>query len=155
MLSPNSVEDIDGGDKIKLPSSVLFLCTQNAVRSPMAAGIMKSEISDKIFIDSAGIQAIDIDGYAITVMDEIDIDISNHVSLSIEANTLAAFDLVVCFSNVANQYVKDICRTVATKFVYWPVYDPVNQAEKRDDQLIHYRQLRDQLKVLLKSKFQI
>lgn len=141
--------------KIPLPSSVLFLCSQNAVRSPMAAGIMKKLYGQQLAIDSAGVETKDIDGYAVTVMNEIDINLSNHVSVAIEPNYMTSFDLVICFSKTARDYAQETCRSVATEFEFWPVYDPVNQAEKRDDQLTHYRKLRDELEDLLKSKFVI
>ncbi|PCI83969.1 MAG: low molecular weight phosphatase family protein [Hyphomicrobiales bacterium] len=141
--------------KFKLPSSILFLCSQNAVRSPMAAGIMKQLYGSKIAIDSAGIEAKDIDGYAVSVMNEVNVDISQHVSVAIEANYMASFDLVICFSKAARAYAEDICRSVATEFEFWPVYDPVNQAESRSDQLVHYRKLRDELQDLLKNHFVI
>lgn len=139
--------------KIPLPNSILFLCSQNAVRSPMAAGIMKNLYGRKLSIDSAGIATKDIDGYAVSVMNEINIDISQHVSLSIEAAYVTSFDVVVCFSESAKEFAENICRTVATQCLYWPVYDPVNQAENRVDQLVHYRKLRDQLLKMLKTKF--
>ncbi|MBL1422059.1 MAG: low molecular weight phosphatase family protein [Alphaproteobacteria bacterium] len=141
--------------KHKLPTSILFLCSQNAVRSPMAAGIMKQLYGSKIAIDSAGIETKDIDGYAVSVMNEVDVDISQHVSVAIEANYMASFDLVICFSKAARGYAEDICRSVATEFEFWPVYDPVNQAETRTDQLVHYRKLRDELQDLLKNQFVI
>lgn len=136
-----------------LPASILFLCTQNAVRSPMAAGIMKNLFGQKTFIDSAGIAAKEVNYFATTVMQEIEIDISNHVPLSIEAMTISSFDLVICFSEQAKEFAEQTCKTIATEFEYWPVYDPVNQAEKRDDQLTHYRKLRDQLQQLLQDRF--
>ena len=147
--------ETDIGDKRALPSSILFLCSQNAVRSPMAAGIMKQLYGSKIAIDSAGIETKDTDGYAVSVMDEVGIDISQHVSVAIEANYMASFDLVICFSKAAQIYTEDICRSVATEFEFWPVYDPVNQAETRADQLEHYRKLRDELQNALETKFTI
>ncbi|MGL1920840.1 MAG: low molecular weight phosphatase family protein [Hyphomicrobiales bacterium] len=141
--------------KLPLPSSILFLCSQNAVRSPMAAGIMKKLYGSQLAIDSAGVETKDIDGYAVTVMNEIDINLAQHVSAAIEPNYMASFDLVICFSKGARDYAQDICRAIATEFEFWPVYDPVNQAEDREEQLGHYRKLRDELDNLLKSKFVI
>lgn len=109
-------------DKQDLPNSILFLCSQNAVRSPMAAGILKHSLGSQIAIDSAGIETKEIDGYAICVMNEIGIDISQHVSVAIEPNYMQSFDLVVCFSPSAKTYAEEICRSVATEFEYWPVY---------------------------------
>lgn len=114
---------------------------------------MKQLYSNSIAIDSAGIETKEIDGYAVSVMNEAGIDISQHVSVAIEATYLTSFDLVICFSKQAKTFAQDKCNSVATEFEFWPVYDPVNQAENRDDQLTHYRQLRDELQDLLKSKF--
>lgn len=153
----NDADESDLGDvdKRNLPSSILFLCSQNAVRSPMAAAIMRQIYGNKLATDSAGIETKDIDGYAVNVMSEIGIDISQHTPLVIDPNYMTSFDLVVCFSKTAKLYAQDVCRSVATELEYWPVYDPVNQAENRDEQLMHYRKLRDQLQNLLKTKFTI
>ena len=40
-----------------LPGAILFACTMNAVRSPMAAAIMKHLFGKFIYIDSAGVRA--------------------------------------------------------------------------------------------------
>ena len=61
-----------------LPSAVLFACTMNSVRSPMAEAIMKFLHGHRVFVDSAGVRSKDIDGYAVAVMDEIGIDLSRH-----------------------------------------------------------------------------
>ena len=39
----------------ELPGAVLFACTQNAVRSPMAAAIMRHLFGKFVFVDSAGV----------------------------------------------------------------------------------------------------
>ena len=40
----------------ELPGAVLFACTQNAIRSPMAAGLMKHFYGHKVFVASCGIK---------------------------------------------------------------------------------------------------
>lgn len=119
----------------------------------MAAGIMKQLYGKQLAIDSAGIETKDVDGYAVSVMNEIDVDISQHVSLAIEPNYITSFDLVICFSKAAKLFAQETCNGVATEFEFWPVYDPVNQAENREDQLAHYGKLRDELHDLLKNHF--
>ena len=61
-----------------LPSAVLFACTMNSVRSPMAEGILKFLHGTRIYVDSVGVRSLDVDGFAVTVMDEIGIDITGH-----------------------------------------------------------------------------
>ncbi len=154
-LSSEPTTETKVSDKRKLPSSILFLCTQNAVRSPMAAALLKQLVTKKTFIQSAGIDPKEVNGFAITVLKEVKVDISDHVSLAVEAVALSSFDLVICFSKLAKQHAENICNTVATEFEFWPVYDPVNQAEKREEQLEHYRKLRVQLEELLEANFEI
>ena len=51
---------IDNVDE-RLPGSVLFCCTMNSVRSPMAEGILKALYPKQVFVDSVGVrqQAVD------------------------------------------------------------------------------------------------
>ena len=51
-----------------LPSAVLFACTFNSIRSPMAEGILKSLHRGRIFVDSVGVRAVEIDPFAVEVL---------------------------------------------------------------------------------------
>jgi protein-tyrosine-phosphatase len=62
----------------KNPSAVLFSCTWNSVRSPMAEGLLKKVLGHNVYVDSVGAKTMDVDGFAISVMKEIEVDISNH-----------------------------------------------------------------------------
>ena len=43
-----------------LPGAVLFSCTHNSVRSPMAEGLLKHLLGHKIYVDSAGVRPQDL-----------------------------------------------------------------------------------------------
>ena len=60
------------GDKAK-PASVLFVCTMNAVRSPMAAALLRHLKGREIYVESAGVEAGALDPLAVEVMAEIGI----------------------------------------------------------------------------------
>ena len=66
------------------PGAVLFACTENALRSPMAEGIAKFLVGHGIFIDSVGVRKGELDPFAVAVMDEIGIDISGHRAKSFD-----------------------------------------------------------------------
>ena len=80
---------------VELPSAVLFACTMNSVRSPMAEGILKFLHGTRIYVDSAGVRASEVDGFAIAVMDEIGIDIASHKPKAFEALEDSYFDLII------------------------------------------------------------
>ena len=81
-----------------LPGSVLFCCTLNALRSPMAEGLFKLLYNRRIFVDSVGVRAGELDPFAVTVMDEIGIDISRHRSKSFDNLEDTSFDLIISLS---------------------------------------------------------
>ena len=62
----------------ELPGSVLFCCTLNSIRSPMAEAIMKSLHGRRIYVDSAGVREGETDPFAIEVVGEIGLDLSRH-----------------------------------------------------------------------------
>ena len=81
-----------GGD---LPGAVLFACAKNAIRSPMAAALLRHLAGRRIYVESAGVRLGRPDPFAIMVMDEIGIDISDHVPRAIDDLRDLGFDLIV------------------------------------------------------------
>ena len=54
-----------------LPSSLLFACSQNSVRSPMAEAMAKRLYGQSVFIDSVGVRASEVDGFAADDVDPV------------------------------------------------------------------------------------
>ncbi len=68
---------------MSLPSSVLFCCNHNSVRSPMAEGLMKIHIGNKIYVQSAGVASDrEIDGFSISVCNEVGVHLIQHKARS-------------------------------------------------------------------------
>jgi len=61
-----------------LPSSVLFACSLNSIRSPMAEGMLKHFHRARIYVDSCGVRQGEVSPFAIAVMAELGIDVSRH-----------------------------------------------------------------------------
>jgi len=67
-----------------LPSSVLFACSQNSVRSPMAEALAKRLYGQSAYVDSVGVRAEEVDAFAAAVLDEIGIDVHRNTATDVE-----------------------------------------------------------------------
>ena len=135
----------------KIPSSVLFCCDHNAVRSPMAEGLMKKLYGQDAYVQSAGVyNDLEIDGFSVAVCAELGIELSRHRSRSFEemqqwGDDLSGFDLVVALSPASQRQALELTRIYHLEVEYWPILDPTGLGTKREDKLNSYRQARDQI----------
>jgi protein-tyrosine-phosphatase len=142
-----------------LPSSILFCCDHNAVRSPMAEGMMKKFYGRAAYIQSAGVRNdMEIDGFAIAVCQEMGIELSRHRSRSFEemrqwGDDLSGFDLVVALSPASQRQALEFTRFFHLDVEYWPILDPTGIGESREAKLAAYRQTRDQIKTRMIERF--
>jgi protein-tyrosine-phosphatase len=137
----------------RTPSAVLFICTQNAIRSPMAAALMHHIAGHKIYVASAGIRAGDPDPFVGMIMDEIGLDLTRHRPHAIEDLADAGFDLIITLSPEAEQYARDMTKTLAIDVVNWPTPDPSTTQGSRSQILDAYRDVRDGLKKKVDERF--
>lgn len=141
------------------PQSVLFACDWNAVRSPMAEGLLKRLHGRSVFVQSAGVRSgMALDGFAIAACAEVGIDISRHVPRSFEqmeayGEDFGAYDLIIALSPAANRHALEYTRTNALTVEYWPTIDPTAAEGSREERLAFYRQCRDQLWERIRKKF--
>ena len=137
-----------------LPCAVLFACNMNSIRSPMAEGILKFLHGGSIYVDSVGVRKTEINGFCVTVMDEIGIDMSQHNSKSFDDLEDSYFDLVVPMSPGAQHKAVEMTRVMACEVEYWNTFDPsIIESEDRDTMLEAYRTVRDQLMERIKARF--
>jgi protein-tyrosine-phosphatase len=135
------------------PGSVLFACNFNAVRSPMAAGLGRHFFGDGVFFDSAGVRQGSVDGFAIAVMAELDIDISQHDAKTFDDLQDTSFDLLISLTPQAQHKAVEVSRTMAVDLEYWPSLDPTGIEGSRDVMLDAYRQVRDDLQRRIMERF--
>ena len=136
-----------------LPSSVLFACTMNSVRSVMAEGILKKLCGERIYIDSVGKQAGDKNGYMIQVMAEIGIDLSNHRSKTFISLDDTSFDMIISLSPEAQHAAVELTRWMSCELIYWPTFDPDAIRGRRETRLEGFRRIRDDLIDKIETKF--
>ena len=142
-----------------LPQSILFCCDHNAVRSPMAEGIMKKLYGTGTYVQSVGvINDLEIDGFSIAVCDEIGVELSRHRSRSFDemerwGDDLSSFDLIVALSPASQRRALELTRLFHLTVEYWPILDPTGIGENREMKLVSYRQTRDQIVSKLRQKW--
>ncbi|MBT3992073.1 MAG: arsenate reductase ArsC [Rhodospirillaceae bacterium] len=140
-------------DAINLPSSVLFACTMNSIRSVMAEGILKKLHGDRIYVDSVGVRAGEQDGFMVEVMAEIDIDLSNHQSKTFATLEDTSFDMIISLSPEAQHSAVELTRWMSCEVVYWPTFDPDAIRGRREARLDGFRQIRDDIYQKIAAKF--
>ena len=143
----------------KLPSAVLFCCDHNAVRSPMAEGMMKKFYGQEVYVQSAGVKNdMEIDGFSIAVCAELGVELSRHRSRSFEemqqwGDDLGQYDLIVALSPASQRTALELTRTHHVEVEYWPILDPTGLGETREAKLSAYRQARDQIRDRMLNRF--
>jgi protein-tyrosine-phosphatase len=138
---------------VRSPSSVLFACTFNAIRSPIAAALMKHLHGRHIYVDSVGVRAAEIDPFAVAVMDEIGIDIAKHQAKTFDELEDTSFDLVISLSPEAQHSAVELTRTMACDVEFWPTHDPTAVEGSREERLDAYRVVRDHLRQRILARF--
>jgi len=136
-----------------LPGAVLFACNMNAIRSPMASALMWHLTNHRVYAKSAGVRMGENDPFAIHVMDEIGIDISEHEPITLSQLHDDSFDLIITLTPEAHHQALELTRTMAVDVEYWPTLDPSLASGNREQILDAYRACRDQLLQQIKTRF--
>jgi len=135
------------------PPSILFVCSENALRSPMAEALTKHRFGTEVYVDSVGVRDGDLDPMAIAVMDEIAVDMSRHKSKRLDDLMETSFEIIVTLSPEAQHKAIELTRVTASEVEYWPTPDPSVAEGHRDARLAAYRDLRDYLIKRIDKRF--
>ena len=133
------------------PGAVLFSCSFNAVRSPMAEGLTRLYFGREVYVASAGVKEGEPDPFAIAAMEEVGVDITKHRPHTFEALEDDSFDLIITLSPEAHHKALEYTRTLACDVVYWPTIDPTAVEGSRERKLDAYRDVRDGLLKRIKA----
>lgn len=122
---------------------VLILCTGNSCRSQMAEGILRYYGGDKFEVESAGSEPSKVNPVAIEVMEEINIDISQHRSKHVREFLGRHFHYIITVCDKANES----CPTFpgpAQRF-HWSFPDPPHSKEITEEVKNEFRKVRDMI----------
>jgi len=136
---------------LRVKKKVLFICNRNAARSQMAEGLLKSLYGEFYDVYSSGSKPSTINPYAIKVMAEIGIDISDHRSKSLKE-----------FEGVAFDYVVTVCGGEEKTCSFFPggktylhesFEDPTTVNGTDDEKTDAFRRIRNEIKDWIKETF--
>jgi len=115
----------------------------------MAEGFLKSMAGDIFEVYSAGSQPSRVHPSAIIVMKELNIDISEHTSDSIDYYINMGIDIVITVCG----HAKQACPVFPCKVqqIHWSIEDPFDGWEPNITQLNNFRNTRDKIKNLIKE----
>ncbi|GIK48658.1 MAG: hypothetical protein KJZ75_12790 [Hyphomonadaceae bacterium] len=141
-----------------LPRSVLFACTHNSIRSPMAAELMRLRFGPLIRVDSVGVRpSEEVSAMAAFVVDEVGGDMTKRQPKGLEAfgeyYEDGPFDLIVSLSPEAHHTMLDLIPALGADAEYWPTFDPSLAEGSREQVLDEYRQVRDGLARRIAERF--
>lgn len=117
-------------------SVILFVCTGNVCRSPMAVGLLRQRLSQeglapRFKVHSAGVWALDnrpASDNAIAVMAERGIDISDHIAHTVTSEDIAGAELIL----VMSREHKDVIQNTWPQYT-WKVHRLSEMVGKRKD----------------------
>jgi len=127
---------------------VIFICTGNACRSQMAEGLLRHMAGDKFEVYSAGSHPSRLHPASVAVMAEWGIDIARHTAEPIDDYLDSGIDIAITVCDNAQQ----ICPTFPgnVKRIHWGLDDPYHGWGAEPEDLLPYREIRDELKDRIK-----
>src|SRR6266567_2873511 len=131
---------------------VLFLCVHNSARSQMAEAFLNDTAGDKFEAHSAGIEPGVLNPYAVKVMKEIGIDISQKETTGVSDlyKSGAFFSYVIAVCDGANAERCPIFPGAA-KRLNWEFPDPSALQGSDEEKLQGTREIRDVIKAQIEE----
>ena len=127
--------------------SVLFVCIHNSARSQMAEAFLREIGGDFFTAASAGLEAGTLNPLVVRAMGEIDLDISNQSTDTIDSIIRRGdrFDYVVTVCDAANAQRCPIVPGTMEK-LHWSFADPATVSGDAREKAEQVRVIRDQIR---------
>lgn len=130
---------------------VLFVCTRNSVRSPMAEALLALHRGDAARVGSAGLMVDPVDPMAAIVMAEVGVDLTKHNTQALGDVSLSGIDVVISLSSEAAAAFDP--PPTGLSIEHWEIGDPTETEGNRDAKLEAYRQVRMALQKQIAARF--
>lgn len=147
---------------------VLFLCEHNSARSQMAEGLLRHLYGEKYEVFSAGSNPTQVNPFAVKVMAEIGIDISEQSSKSIEEFRSKEIELVVSVCRSSAKLMCSLCSSPivmgkpeiinttipgAKHYLHHGFDDPSEVDGSDEEKTLAFRRARDDIKQWISDNF--
>jgi protein-tyrosine-phosphatase len=133
--------------------SVLFMCSMNAIRSPMAEEIAKHILPKSTYVQSAGVRKGKADPFLEIILEEAGMAGAEHEPRALEELEDDFFDLVITLSPEAHHRALELTRTSRVEVEYWPTPDPTLVTGSREQVLTAYREVFERLRHRIEARF--
>ena len=134
------------------PLRILFVCTGNSARSQMAEGFARHLGQGRVEALSAGMEPSRLNPYAVKVMRERGIDISEQQSKAFDWDLARRMDMVVTVCGNADERCPVLPAEV--KRLHWPLEDPAAAKGTDSEVLAKFREIRDQIEERIRDLIQ-
>jgi protein-tyrosine-phosphatase len=136
------------------PSALLFACTYNRTRSPMAEALARLELGSGVRVASCGLRPLDeTDYFVVTVLEEIGAHRPERPGQGFEVLDEESFDLIVSMTEESDAEARRLAGERGAETEFWPTADPTLVEGSRDQVLEAYRGFRDDLRRRIRDRF--
>lgn len=134
-----------------LQVNILFICVANSARSQMAEGLARSIWGDLVQVRSAGSAPGVLNPFAVKVMNEVGIDISNHHSKGFNEIPPDFYENLKYLISMCDD--ETVCPILAThaKKLHWGLPDPAREGRTDEERLTAFRRTRDEIRRRLET----
>ncbi len=137
------------------PKAILFACTMNSIRSPMAEALARDLLGDKVRVESAGVYAGPQDPFVDAILAEVNLELGTRKTRTIASLDLSEFDLIVALTPQAEQAAKEqkAADQGAPAIEFWNIPNPTDIKGARDQMMEAYRDALNVLERRMKERF--
>lgn len=139
--------------KTSFPSSILFVCGMNSIRSPMAEVLARRILPPSVYVASAGVQRGERDPFVDVVLAEEHLSLGDRKPVMLDDLEDNYFDLIITLAPKAHHRALELTRSASVDIEYWPMPDPTLAGDRREQIVEAYRDVRDRLKERIEERF--
>jgi arsenate reductase len=130
---------------------ILFMCVANSARSQLAEGLATHILAGRAEVQSAGSAPKGVNPFAVRVLAEIGIDISQSQSKAVIDLSPSFLNGLDCVITLCAEEVCPVLPSPTAKRLHWPLPDPAGHAGSDEEQLERFRLARDTIRSRIES----